>query len=189
MARGREPKGIKCIRGGPQGPFFVCVVVTMDQNSHQISALLRPVIGTMGYELLGVELRGGQSLLRVYIDRPEGITVDDCERVSHQISALLDVEPLLPGTFTLEVSSPGMDRPLFEADHYQRFSGERIRVKLAVPLAGRRNVSGVLRGLREDQVILDTGQGEVAIPLAQIESARLVPDFDRIAMVRGQQHE
>lgn len=175
----------------------------MQRNVQQINEMLRPVVSAMGYELVGVELRTGHtSLLRVYIDRAagdpatgdpatgdpaEGITVDDCERVSHQVSGLLDVEEPVSGDYTLEVSSPGLDRPLFEAAHYQRFAGERVRLKLALPLEGRRKFSGLLRGLDDaDRVVLDTPQGEIAIPLTQIESARLIPDFDRFGVGKGQ---
>lgn len=160
----------------------------MQRNVQQINEMLRPVVTAMGYELVGVELRTGHpSLLRVYIDRLEGITVDDCERVSHQVSGLLDVEEPVSGDYTLEVSSPGLDRPLFEAAHYQRFAGERVRLKLALPLEGRRKFSGLLRGLGEaDRVVLVTPQGEIAIPLTQIESARLIPDFDRFGVGKGQ---
>lgn len=170
----------------------------MQRNVQQINEMLRPVVTAMGYELVGVELRTGRpALLRVYIDRVSGdpaagdpaagITVDDCERVSHQVGGLLDVEQPISGDYTLEVSSPGLDRPLFEADHYRRFIGERVRLKLALPLDGRRKFSGLLRGLDDaEQVMLDTPQGEVAIPLAQIESARLIPDFDRLGVGKGQ---
>lgn len=160
----------------------------MQRNVQQINEMLRPVVTAMGYELVGVELRTGRpSLLRVYIDHAEGITVDDCERVSHQVGGLLDVEEPIGGDYTLEVSSPGLDRPLFEADHYRRFAGERVRLKLALPLDGRRKFSGLLRGLDDaEQVMLDTTQGEIAIPLTQIESARLIPDFDRLGVGKGQ---
>ncbi len=160
----------------------------MQRNVQQINEMLRPVVTAMGYELVGVELRTGRpSLLRVYIDRSEGIMVDDCERVSHQVSGLLDVEEPVSGDYTLEVSSPGLDRPLFEAAHYQRFAGERVRLKLVLPLEGRRKFSGLLRGLDDaDRVVLVTPQGEIAIPLTQIESARLIPDFDRFGVGKGQ---
>lgn len=159
----------------------------MQRNARPIGELLRPVVTAMGYELVGVELLGGRRpLLRVYIDRPEGISVDDCERVSHQVSGLLDVEAPLAGAYTLEVSSPGLDRLLFEPAHFERFAGQQVRLKLGAPVNGRRNWRGELRGLRGGDVILATEQGEVALSLAQIETARLVPDFDCIGVGKGQ---
>lgn len=159
----------------------------MQNVARHISELLQPVIAAMGYELVGVELRGGRrAVLRVYIDQSSGVGIDDCERVSHQIGGLLDVEDAVKGAYTLEVSSPGLDRPLFDAAHFERFVGEQVRVKLCAPLNGRRNWRGELRGMRADDVILATEQGEVAVPLARIESARLVPDFDHIGVGKGQ---
>ena len=133
----------------------------------------------LGYELVGVEYlpQGRRSLLRVYIDSPDGITVDDCERVSHQVSGVLDVDDPIRGQYVLEVSSPGLDRPLFTAEHFRRFAGSRVRLRISPPLEGRRNFSGVLRGLNDDLVVVIQEDGEVKIPLHQIEQARLVPEL------------
>lgn len=133
----------------------------------------------LGYELVGVEYlpQGRRSLLRIYIDTPAGVTVDDCERVSHQVSGALDVDDPIHGGYTLEVSSPGLDRPLFTAEHYSRFAGSRIKLRLSQPLEGRRNFSGVVRGLRDNAVILVQEDGEVEIPLHHIEQARLIPEL------------
>lgn len=152
----------------------------MRVDAERLSALLDPSVRGLGYELVGVELhgRGGQTLLRVYIDTPGGVTVDDCERVSRQVSSVLDVEDPIRGPFTLEVSSPGVDRPLFTPEHFQRFAGQRVRVRLAVPLEGRRKVSGVLLGWQDGYVsVLEEGV-ERRLPLDAIRDARLVPELD-----------
>ena len=152
----------------------------MRPDSHSLRQLLTPVVGALGYELVGVEFHphAGNSLLRVYIDREAGIGVDDCQRVSHQVSGMLDVENPIAGHYTLEVSSPGLDRPLFEAAHFVRFAGQWVRIQLRTPLAGgRRHLSGRLLGLRGDQVVLECEGQEQLLPLAEIARARLIPEF------------
>jgi ribosome maturation factor RimP len=144
-----------------------------------LDGLIGPTVEGLGYELVGIEYlpQGRHSLLRVYIDHADGITLDDCARVSYQVSGLLDVEDPIKGNYTLEVSSPGLDRPLFKPEHFMRFAGHRVRVRLKVPLLERRKFSGVLQGLRDDQVIVvDDGQ-EFSLPLDKIEKANLVPEF------------
>ncbi|HKK14471.1 MAG TPA: ribosome maturation factor RimP [Gammaproteobacteria bacterium] len=147
----------------------------MHQDPLNLAGLIEPAVNALGYELVGVEYKPNQ-LLRVYIDREQGITLDDCEAVSHQVSGLLDVEDPIPGHYQLEVSSPGLDRPLFKARDYERFVGHRVRVRLAAPLQGRRKFKGLLRGLRQEQVIIEEDGQEVCVPLESIEQARLVPD-------------
>ena len=116
-------------------------------------------------------------MLRVYIDHEDGITLDDCTSVSHQLSGVLDVEDPIRGHYDLEVSSPGLDRPLFTVEHYERFRGRKVRVKLAAKLDGRRNHEGLLAGVRDAELILDV-DGEIRnLPLDMIESARLVPEY------------
>jgi ribosome maturation factor RimP len=134
----------------------------------------------MGYELVGVEYfqRGsGGAVLRVYIDHEKGITLDDCSAVSHQLSGVLDVEDPIPGHYDLEVSSPGLDRPLFTTEHYERFRGRAVRLKLVAKLDGRRKLEGRLAGVRSDAVLLHVEGEDLEIPLAMIASARLVPEF------------
>ena len=142
--------------------------------------LHRPIeaaVQGLGYELVGIEYhpQGRRSLLRVYIDTPDGVNVDDCERASRQISSALDVDDPIPGQYMLEVSSPGLDRPLFTAEHFQRFSGNRVKLRVSPPLDGRRNFSGVLVGMRDDAVVIVQDDEEVEVPLQHIEQARLVP--------------
>jgi len=136
----------------------------------------------MGYELFGVELlsRGGSlggAILRVYIDAEAGITLDDCAAVSHQLSGVLDVEDPIQGHYDLEVSSPGLDRPLFTVEHFERFPGQRAKVRLATKLEGRRHFEGRLAGVRGDRLCLEVDGVILELPLALIESARLVPEF------------
>ncbi len=162
------------------GPFFVFGI--MHKAPAQLRDIVRDGVEALGYELVGVELltraQGGH-LLRVYIDRSDGIGLDDCERVSHQISGVLDVEDPIKSDYALEVSSPGLDRPLFEKAHFERFSGQVARVKLSAALNGRSNYKGVIVGIDGDAVLLkvEAESDAVRLPYAQIASARLVPEF------------
>ncbi|KAA3626377.1 MAG: ribosome maturation factor RimP [Proteobacteria bacterium] len=151
----------------------------MRRAPDKLYQLLEPVIVGMGYELVGIEFAAGPrgGLLRIYIDRPEGIGVSDCQRVSYQISGVLDVEDPIPGNYNLEVSSPGLDRPLFDRTHYERFSGQRVKVRMAIPQEGRRKFEGLLQGLEGDSVVLVQDGETVKLPLAEIEQARLAPEF------------
>jgi ribosome maturation factor RimP len=152
----------------------------MRQDPFNLRDLLEPAVTALGCELVGIEYRpnGAQSLLRVYIDRPDGVTVDDCSAVSYQVSGLLDVEDPVPGHYTLEVSSPGLDRPLFQAHDFERYTGHEVKVRMRFPIAGQRNFRGLLQGLQEQQVVIQEQDGkQVSLPLEQIEQARLVPDI------------
>lgn len=134
----------------------------------------------MGYELVAVELfrkGAGQSTLRVYIDRDKGVGLQDCAAVSEQLSAVLDVEDPIPGRYDLEVSSPGLDRPLVYPEHFRRFAGSRVRIRLNEKLDGRRNLEGILQGCSQGRVNLAAEGREWSIPLAQVEIARLVPSY------------
>jgi ribosome maturation factor RimP len=147
---------------------------------NKLQELLAPAITALGYELLGIErLTQGKrgTLLRVFIDCDEGITLDDCERVSHQISGILDVEDPIVGKYILEVSSPGLDRPLFTLDHFSRFVGHKIAVKLRRPLDTRRNFTGVLQRVDNNKIFILADQTEFALPYEQVDSAHLVADF------------
>lgn len=150
----------------------------MCTREERLRLLLEPAIEIFGYELLGVQLlsQGQHSRLLVYIDSGEGITVDDCARVSHQVSGVLDVEDPIPGQYTLEVSSPGFDRPLFTPAHYQQHQGSRINVKLHAPLEGRRSFKGELLGIQTSNVWLREGDVEWLIPLDLVGTARLIPE-------------
>ncbi len=145
----------------------------------KLDAIIEPAVAALGYELVGVEFlpQGRHSVLRVYIDSEAGIRVEDCERVSHQISGVLEVEDPISGQYTLEVSSPGLDRPLFKAEHYQRFAGSEVKLRLIRPLDGQRKFRGVLHGMREDAVVIEVEGQEITLPLADIEKANLVPKW------------
>ena len=140
--------------------------------------LLEPPLKAMGYELVDVEARaGGNGLLRIYIDQDSGIKVEDCERVSRQIGTFLDVEEPLPGSYTLEVSSPGLDRPLRTLAHFERFAGHEAKVRLIRPVDGRRNFKGRLCGVEDTNIVIDVDGQTWHLPLADVVAACLVPEF------------
>jgi ribosome maturation factor RimP len=141
--------------------------------------LLEPEVAALGCELVELEFhphRGG-GLLRLYIDRAGGVTVEDCEAVSRRVSATLDVADPIGGEYTLEVSSPGLDRPLRTRAHFQRFTGGRVRVESLVPRAGRRRWTGTLVAVGDAGVTLEVDGQPVELALNEIKTARLVPEF------------
>lgn len=145
-----------------------------------LNIIVRRPVEAMGYELVGVELfRKGASglVLRVYIDSENGITLDDCSAVSHQLSGVLDVEDPISENYDLEISSPGLDRLLFEPAQFERFKGQKARLKLITPMEGRRKLEGLLAGTEGDTVLLDAAGEMVRIPLELIDTARLLPEF------------
>jgi ribosome maturation factor RimP len=146
-------------------------------TGEELRRLLEPAIERLGYEISDIEtkLGGRDGVLRVFIDRPEGIGLEDCEVVSRQISALLDVEDPLPGRYVLEVSSPGLDRRLTKPAHYQRFLGEEVKIKLRFPVEGRRNYRGVLKAANEEKLEVEVDGETHSLQIAMVESARLVP--------------
>ena len=127
----------------------------MVQN--EIEQLLKPTIESMGYQLWCCEYlaQGKHSLLRVYIDKDDGIGVEDCQQVSHQVSALLDVEDPIPGNYSLEVSSPGIPRPLFSDWQYQRYIGQVVFLKVFKPVAGKRKFTGIIVSANENTLVLE----------------------------------
>lgn len=146
--------------------------------------MLEPGVRAYGCELVDVELVGGgrHPTLRVYIDKPGGVTVDDCADVSRQLSAILDVEDPIAASYTLEVSSPGLDRPLVTTEDFRRQLGETVKLRLYAPRDGRRNFTGRVREVRDDGVSLEIeGPGgrteRVDLSFEGIERARLVPRF------------
>lgn len=139
--------------------------------------LLEPAIERMGYELADLELKSGgaDGILRLFIDKAEGIDIEDCERVSRQVSAILDVEDPVQGNYALEVSSPGLDRTLTKPEHFKRFMGQDVRVKLRFPLSGRRSYRGALTSADEDKIEVEVDGESYSLPISTIESARLIP--------------
>ena len=151
----------------------------MHERETRLYELIRPTVGSLGYELVGVERRDGRSrgLIRVYIDHDDGVTVDDCARVSHRVEGLLNVEDPMPGGYDLEVSSPGADRPLFVERDFTRFAGADLKVTLRSPFAGRRRFTGILGGYEDGVVLVDEDGVEHRFAIPDIESARLVPQW------------
>ncbi|SFU94138.1 ribosome maturation factor RimP [Halomonas korlensis] len=145
-----------------------------------LQALIEPVVTSMGLELWGIDYlsQGKHTRLVIYIEHDDGVTVDDCADVSRQVSAVLDVEDPIHGEYRLEVSSPGMDRPLFTLDHFTRYRGHQVNIKLRTPFDGRRKFQGLLAGVEGDDVLLQLDGEEYCFPIDTIDQARLVPRFD-----------
>ena len=143
----------------------------------ELKNLLEPVVEGLGYELTDLEVRigGKDGVIRLFIDKPDGIGLEDCEAVSRQVSATLDVEDPIPGRYRLEVSSPGLDRTLTKVEHFQRFMGEVVKVKLRFPIDGRRNYRGSLKSASGEIIEVEVDGESYRLPMATIESARLVP--------------
>lgn len=141
----------------------------------KIQALLGPTIESMGYVLWGCDYlaQGQHSLLRIYIDKKEGIGIEDCERVSRQVSALLDVDDPISGHYSLEVSSPGMPRPLFRREQYQDYIGQDVQLKLLTPIAGKRKFTGALVSVGEEVIVVDLGENLQEVPFSNIVKAYL----------------
>ena len=150
----------------------------MPRESVELRKLVEPAVTALGYELVGVEfLHGKTGVLRIYIDSAEGIGIDDCQAVSHQVSGILEVEDPIRGQYSLEVSSPGLDRPLYQARDFERFAGRQVTLRLMAPVNGRRKFKGVLGGLRDGQVVIEMDEEELVVALDEIDQARLVPDY------------
>jgi len=143
----------------------------------RLVALIEPLLAQLGYELVDLEYNParGRGALRVFIDRPQGIGLDDCERASREVSALLDVEDPIPTAYTLEVSSPGEDRVLRTRAHFDRFVGSRVFVELAAPREGRRRYTGLLRSVADEGVALEVDRQIVEVAFREIGKARLAP--------------
>ncbi len=162
----------------------------MSDKADDITALLAPTVAAMGLELLGVEYlpAPGGALLRLYIDVPQAqagqagveprqVGIEDCEAVSREVSAQLDVEDPISGNYTLEVSSPGLERPLFGAAQFARFAGEAAKVTLKLPQDGRRRLQGTILRVEGSTVVFDVDGAEFAADASNIDKARLVPDW------------
>ncbi|AHE99007.1 ribosome maturation factor RimP [Thioalkalivibrio paradoxus] len=141
---------------------------------------LAPSVQALGFELWGVEYQSGSTpvLLRLYIDHPDGITVDDCGTVSEQVAAVLDVEEPIRGDYTLEVSSPGIERPLFTPGQYRQYLGSDVKVRLAWPEHGRRNYRGRLLSASDSGIEVEVDGVAYALPLGAIARARLLPPIE-----------
>ncbi|PJE79676.1 Ribosome maturation factor RimP [invertebrate metagenome] len=163
-------------------PFFVFVtgVFVVAGKKSQLEDLVEPVVLGLDCQLWGIEYlsQGKHSLLRIYIDRDDGVTLEDCEKVSRQVSSVLDVEDPITDRYTLEVSSPGMDRPLFTLVQYEKWTGAHVAVHLRVPFEGRRKYHGVIRGVEKQDVVIGIDETEYLLPIDTIEKAHVIPQFD-----------
>ncbi len=149
------------------------------RKADQLHALLAPSVESMGYVLWGLEyIQGRGAVLRIYIDHEDGITVDDCAEVSHQVSGVLDVEDPISGEYTLEVSSPGMDRPLFTLEQWQLYIGEKVQVRLLAPVSNRRRFTADITAVMGDDLHLTVDGQTLVVPFAQVDRANVVPQFD-----------
>jgi ribosome maturation factor RimP len=147
-------------------------------TADELRNLLEPAIERLGYELTDLEVKlGGRSgVVRVFIDHPDGIALDDCEKVSLAVSALLDVEDPLPGHYNLEVSSPGVDRKLTKIEHFQRFEGQTLKVSMRFPIDGRKRFRGKLVSSDNENIVVEVDGESYSLPMATIDTARLVPE-------------
>ena len=151
-------------------------------RSVKLTNLLSPLVEDLGYEFIGLEHGSNPKnpALVIYIDKADGIAVEDCEKVSREVAALLDVEDPIPGRYNLEISSPGMDRPLFTPEQFEQFAGEVVRISLYAPQDGRRKFKGKILGVEDDQVKLALDDSEVLLAMGNVAKARLVPDYDNL---------
>ena len=141
----------------------------------QVSELIEQTVAGLGYELVDVETSPRGRLLRIFIDKPEGIGVEDCASVSNQLTRVFTVENV--DYDRLEISSPGLDRALKKAADFERFAGQEVQIKLRLPVANQRNFSGTIVGLREGRAVVKVGEIEHEFVIEGIDRARLVPRF------------
>jgi len=144
--------------------------------SDQIEQLVEAPIESLGYMLVGIEYikNGHETVLRIYIDSEQGISIEDCERVSHQVSGILEVEDPISSAYSLEVSSPGFDRPLFKPRDFERFTGAEAKISMKLPIQGRRNFKGVLHGFSEGNILVEVDGEVYELPLTKLSKARLI---------------
>lgn len=173
----------------------------MTEKATDIAGLLAPTVESLGLELLGVEYlpAPGGAVVRLYIDIPAGdagsdangaepraVGIEDCEAVSREVSAQLDVEDPISGNYTLEVSSPGLDRPLFTLEHYRRLAGETAKVVLRLPQEdGRRRLTGKITSVEDGNIIFDVDGTALVVAFDNIDKARLVPDWAALGLAPG----
>lgn len=156
------------------------VIYMAGKRASELWRLIEPVVEGLGYEVVDIEFQPHpkNGVLRIYIDHEDGIQLDDCTAVSHQISAMLDVEDPIPGHFNLEISSPGLDRPLRKAEDFERFAGETVKIKLGMPtIEGQRNFTGKLLGFKDNEVLIEVDGKTHYLAYGAIDKARLVPNF------------
>ncbi|MFK5914567.1 MAG: ribosome maturation factor RimP [Woeseiaceae bacterium] len=154
-----------------------------NNRQDSITELLRPSVEALGYELVGIEHlpMGHHTVLRVYIDSPDGITVTDCSKVSHQVSGVLEVEEPIKNAFTLEVSSPGIERPLFNLEHFKKFVGSKVQLKLYHAVEGRRKITGLIESVENSEIVIDDPENKTSFQfqIDDIDKANLVMDIKK----------
>ncbi|RJG51306.1 ribosome maturation factor RimP [Motilimonas pumila] len=146
----------------------------------KLTEMLEPSVEDLGFELVGIDFHsaGNKSVLRIYIDHEDGIFVQNCADVSHQVSAILDVEDPISSEYTLEVSSPGMERPLFKVSQYQEYIGEEVKLQLRMPITNRRKWKGVIAAAEGEIITLEVDGQQESFALSNIQKANIVPKFD-----------
>jgi ribosome maturation factor RimP len=151
----------------------------MKQAPEHLVDLIEPIVEGLGYECVGIEYNPHPThgMLRIYIDSENGILLEDCTKVSHQLSGALDVEDPIQGEYQLEVSSPGADRPFFKLSQFQRFLGGTVLVSLFKPIDKRRKITGQIKAVEGETVLLQDGEQLLSIPFQAMSKARLVPDY------------
>jgi len=154
---------------------------TGDFDIKKVAQLVEPVLDEMGFELVDIEYLSehGRMVLRVYADKEGGITLDDCASVSRQIGDLIDVKGIVRHGYVLEVSSPGLNRPLKKENDFLRAVGEKIKIKMIVPVKGRRRFTGYLRKFEESTIYIEVDNNLIALPRQDVEKANIVYEFDR----------
>lgn len=159
-------------------PFFYVLGVGLSTLEQKLTEMISAPVGALGFELVGIEfIRARHSTLRIYIDSEDGITVDNCADVSHQVSAVLDVEDPVTVAYNLEVSSPGLDRPMFTAEHYQRFLGEEVSVVLRMAMQNRRKWQGIIKAVEGEMITVTVEGKDEVFALSNIQKANLIPHF------------
>ncbi len=151
----------------------------MKQAPEHLLELIEPVVAGLGYECVGVEYNSHpkHGFLRIFIDSDQGVGMEDCTKVSHQVSGVLDVEDPISGEYNLEVSSPGMDRPLFKLQQFEQFIGHTVLVNLFKPVNGRRKITGLIEKIEDNDVYLQQDGQVYKVPFQAMSKARLEPDY------------
>ncbi|ROR98644.1 ribosome maturation factor RimP [Sinobacterium caligoides] len=152
----------------------------MSSKQSAIELMILPAVEALGFELWALEYltQGRHVVLRLYIDSANGVGIEDCSEVSRQVSSVLDVEDPIAADYTLEVSSPGIDRLLVKLEHFEQFKGHKASVKLRFPFEGRRRFTGILNGIEGDEVLIVVDDEEFMLPIDSIDRGRIVPVFE-----------
>ncbi|TAK60234.1 ribosome maturation factor RimP [Methylobacter sp.] len=151
----------------------------MKQAPEHLVNLIEPIVEGLGYECVGIEYNPHpkHGLLRIYIDSENGILVEDCSKVSHQVSGVMDVEDPIQGNYHLEISSPGEDRPFFKVSQFERYVGSMVSCTLFKPIGGRRKITGLIKKVEGDVITLQEGEQVFEVPFSAMSKARLVPEY------------